>query len=285
MRVLGSLPLDTIAADPDGKRRLVVLVRGLMRWTVSANLPKQGRRSASHAPLEWNVFFTRWASRLSKQLTVDETRRELLTPIREAWGGAPRLTAEVLVGYARECLSSWDPPEPDCVALWTEACEGVLSSPELADWSDRDFLPNELGEAVAAVAFVDFGGCIFKPEWKHAPMFAGTFERWAEVIGKHPYAYTHLVTFLRGPGQHLGAGRMLALIRKCVEGAADSRALWDARENGSSTARLLQHLWGERQQEIERDPGLYGEYSGLVDRLVDAGIPLASVLQRQLEER
>ena len=51
------------------------------------------------------------------------------------------------------------------------------------------------------------------------------------------------------------------------------------------TAEFLQRTWDANEEQIRRQPATLKRYTELVDQLVSAGVPLASVLQMKLERR
>lgn len=89
---------------------------------------------------------------------------------------------------------------------------------------------------------------------------------------------------LNGIGWQFAPESTLEWLNRCASNAIHD--LWnEERRNGRRTAELLNRIWISFEQQIRNNKAILQCYSNLVYRLVEAGIPLASILRQQLEKR
>ncbi len=123
-------------------------------------------------------------------------------------------------------------------------------------------------------------------EWPHASLFRDVIDKWVEVIGRNPDAYPSLLKFLRGPGGDFVPDPALEWISRCVPTSNTQKQRFrQAHRNAERTARLLRYMWDHADERIRSQSTMLKRYADLVDQLVGVGIPLASVLQQELEQR
>jgi hypothetical protein len=285
-RVLRALPLSALARHSISKEKILRLTDDLMVWTINENTPAaddpHGYRT--HAPHEWNSFFLDWVSQLTSSLSLEEARQHVLTPIRRCWPSAPRLTGELLWGYIKNHLGFMTPPTEDAQDGWREMCHWVLDGPLLAREIRHHFLTRDIADAVSLIVFVRYGETCLKKEWPHAIVFSDVIDKWVSVVGSHPDAYRNLVVMLESLGEKFMPEPALTWLSRCVSNTANSSDFWKKHSNGESTAELLQNMWNRVENVIRANTATLQQYAALVDRLVVAGIPLAGLLQKKLDQ-
>jgi hypothetical protein len=284
---LYAMPFSELTKNPITRVKILQLADDLMAWTVKKNTPIEGNSSYSYQsdnPYEWNRFFFNWVSSLGQWLSLEEVRQHILDPIRDSWSKAPQLTINLLDAYISYQIGYMEPLRVEAQAGWKEICTWVLDSPEIAKCTRYHFLPNKIGDAVKLIVFVRYHQSRLKDDWSHALLFSDILNNWVRVIGHNPEAYSSLITMLQGPGWQFAPEPTLEWLNRCASNAVHD--LWnEERGNGRRTAELLNRIWNGFERQIRGNRVILQRYSNLVYRLVEAGIPLASVLRQKLEGR
>ncbi|MBD2580482.1 hypothetical protein [Oscillatoria sp. FACHB-1406] len=282
---LYALPLTELCRDSATKNKLLQLCDDLVARTIADNLPVDGKPySEPHKPYMWNPFIFNWAAYLAKSLSVEETRHHILRPLRDNWSQVPELTADLLNGYISHQIAYVEGPTAQTLEIWKEICNWVLDSPEIAKEASYDYLDRDIGEVLQLIVFTQHGSSRIKDDWQHAHLFIDIFDKWVSVAGHNPYAYSHLLTMLNGIGWQFAPESTLEWLNRCASNAVHSKG-YEQRGNGRRTAELLNRIWNSFERQIRNDKVLLELYSNLVYRLVETGIPLASVLRQNLEGR
>jgi hypothetical protein len=282
---LYALPLTELCRNLDTKDKLLRLCDDLVARTVADNLPVERKPySQSPKPYEWNSFIFDWMACLAKMLSVEETRQHILTPLRDNWSQVPELTADLLNGYISHQIAYAEGPTAQALEIWKEISNWVLDSSEIATKVSYDYLDIDTGKVLQLIVFTQHGSSRIKDDWQHAHLFIDIFDKWVSVAGHNSYAYSHFLTMLNGIGWQFAPKRTLEWLNRCTNNAAHD--FWnEPRGNGTRTAELLNRIWNNFERQIRSDKVSLQRYSNLVYRLVEAGIPLASVLQHKLEGR
>ncbi|MGI8689269.1 MAG: AAA family ATPase, partial [Thermomicrobiales bacterium] len=285
---LGRLPLASLLTDSGGRSRLLALADDLMAWTVAANTPPARERNGiDHYPPElWNHFFYEWAACLARSLTLDEARRHVLHPVRDAWPVIPRLTAHLMNGYI-QCQIGWmEPLSAEAQGGWREICAWVLANvpPRIPSAGSR----REQGvfDSLSLVVFVEFGKAHLIKEWPHVGVFVDVIDRWVARVGSGPDLYHNLLILLvTGPGLTMPPAQALDWAHRCVSGNDDPRAPLTHRNNGALTLLLLMLVWGRAEDLVRSNTTVRQHFTYLVDHLVVVQVPGADELQQRLEQR
>jgi hypothetical protein len=282
---LCALQLAEMCQDSDIKNKLLQLCDDLIAQTIADNLPVEGSRfSQPNRPYMWNPFIFDWAAYLAKSLSLEEIRHHILMPLRDNWDKVPYLTADLLNGYISHQIAYVEGPSEQALEIWKEVCTWVLDSPEISRKVSHHYLDNDTGEILQLIIFTQYGSSRIKDDWQHAHIFVDIFDKWVGVAGHNPYAYSHLLIMLNGVGWQFSPEPTLNWLIRCASNAVHD--LWNQEHgNGRRTAELLNRIWISFETQIRRNPKSLHQYSDLVDRLVGAGVPLASVLQKKLEGR
>ncbi|MBW4593699.1 MAG: hypothetical protein KME46_12485 [Brasilonema angustatum HA4187-MV1] len=282
---LYALPLTELCRNSDTKDKLLQLCDDLVARTIVDNLPVKGKAySQSHKPYTWNRFIFNWAACLAKSLSVEETRQHILTPLRDNWSQVPELTANLLNGYISHQIAYVEGPTAQALEIWKEICNWVLDSPEIARKTSYDYLDRDTGEVLQLIIFTQHDRSRIEDDWQHAHLFIEIFDKWVSVAGHNPYAYSHLLTMLNSIGWQFAPEPILKWLNRCKNNAVHD--LWNEQSrNGRRTAELLNRIWISFERQIRNDKAILQPYSNLVYRLVEAGIPLASILRQKLEGR
>lgn len=282
---LYALPLDELIQDSIIKDKLIQLGDDLIARTITDNLSVEGKPyKRSHKPYEWNTFFFNWLAKLAKFLSIREIHSHILAPLQDNWTEVPELMANILNGYISHQIAYVEGPSEQALEIWKEVCIWVLNSPEVSRKVSHDYLDNETGEILQLIIFTQYGSSRIKDDWQHAHLFVDVFDKWVGAVGHNPYAYSHLLTMLNGIGWQFSPEPTLKWLSLCASNATHD--LWsEERGNGSRTAELLNRIWNSFEMRIRRNTESLHQYSDLVYRLVGAGVPLASVLQKKLEVR
>lgn len=282
---LYALPLTELCRDSDTKDNLLQLCDDLVARTIADNLPVEGKPySQPDRPYTWNPFIFNWAAYLAKSLSVEETRHHILTPLRNNWSQVPELTADLLDGYISHHIAYVEGPTAQALEIWKEICNWVLDSPEIARKVSYEYLERDTGEVLQLIVFTQHGSSCIKDDWQHPRLFIDIFDKWISVAGHNPYTYSHLLTMINGIGWQFAPEPTLEWLNRCASNAVHD--LWnEERGNGRRTAELLNRIWNSFERQIRSNKVLLQLYSNLVYRLVEAGIPLASVLRQKLEGR
>jgi hypothetical protein len=284
--VLDSLPLAALCAYPDAKARLLGLVSDLLAWTIAVNTSSPEfayvyRDPHPPRPHQWNKDFILWVVRMMDALSQQEQREAILGPLLEHWSSAPLLLKDLVYSYTRHYLSTLGPLSSSSVETWRFLCNRILNSSELARWADASSLDSAVTEVVEEMVFAGL-----TDEWPHASLFRDLIEKWVAVIGRNPDAYPSLVQFLRGPGSDFVPDPALEWISRCVPtSSTQKQRFWQAHSNAERTARLLRSMWDHAAESMRSQSTMLKRYADLIDQLVGVGIPLASILQQELEQR
>ena len=282
---LYALPLTELCQDSDIKDNLLQICDDLIARTIEDNLPVEGRQySQPDRPYMWNPFIFNWTAYLAKSLSLEEIRHHILTPLQNSWAKVPDLTADLLDGYISHQIAYVEGPSDQALEIWREVCTWVLDSPEISRKVSHDYLDNKTEEILQLIIFTQYGSSRIKDDWQHAHLFVDVFDKWVGVAGHNPYAYSHLVIMLNGIGWQFSPEQTLRWLSQCASNATHD--LWNKeRRNGSRTAELLNRIWNSFETQIRRNTESLHQHSDLVYRLVGAGVPLASILQKKLEGR
>ncbi|HLK57408.1 MAG TPA: hypothetical protein VKU00_12635, partial [Chthonomonadaceae bacterium] len=146
------------------------------------------------------------------------------------------------------------------------------------------YIDRDTHDVISMIVFTRHGSCWYKDIWPHAALFENIIDRWVRVVGNHPDAYSNLIALLNGPGWTLVPEPALTWLSICIPSSGDLVRFWRDHDNAERTARLLLRIWENKQDLLHNEHGILQRYSVLVDQLVEAGIPLASILQQQLEQ-
>ena len=288
IRVLHALPLSTLAENTATKAQLLQLTDDLMTWTIRENTRDQENRIGYQSrvpPLDWNSFFMEYASALARVLSFEETQEHILAPMRSSWPDTPYLTADLLNGYITHHLAYIESLTSEAIAGWRAICDWILDSPEIAKVANRHYLGSAMDDVVSSIVFVRHGRPLLKDEWPHAVLFYDVIDKWVSSVGYNPFAFSYLITMLNGPGWNLTPDPALEWTKRCVDASANIEQFWKEQSNGERTARLLQRMWNNAEEQIRGNTLTLQCYSDLIDQLVAAGTPLASVLRQRLEKR
>ncbi len=283
--VLDALPLAQMCAQPSAKARLLRLASDLLAWTIAVNTSSPAfayvlKEPHPVRPYEWNRFFIGWAVRMMDLLSQEERRQSILTPLLEQWNTAPHLVKDLMYSYTRHYMSTLGPLSSSSIETWRFLCGWIIDSAELARWADTSSLESSISEVVEDIVFAGL-----TREWPHALLFRDTIDKWVKVIGRNPDAYPSLLKFLQGAGSIFVPDPALEWISRCVALSPQKQRFWQTHRNAERTARLLRYMWDHAEERIRSQPTMLKRYANLVDQLVGMGIPLASVLQQELELR
>lgn len=281
------LPLSQLCTDPTSKARLLQLYDELMEWTIARSTPDQEApyHSYRHVLYEWNHFIFDSVTVLSQSLNFQEVQHHLLDPVRTCWSQIPGLTADLQGGYVHNRLALLAPLNEDTLAGWREICNWILDSEEVISPEGSRRARDGVDEALSLIVFVRHGGVLLTDKWKHAPLFSDVISKWVSLVGRRPRQFSHLLTMLTQFWSSFPFGLVIEWLSQCLNTASDVDKLLKEHGNGEQTAALLQQLWHREHNNIRSDEASLEKYSALVDQLVMAGVPLASVLQQHLEQR
>ncbi|MDQ6905200.1 MAG: ATP-binding protein [Chloroflexota bacterium] len=285
---LGRLPLASLLADTAGKAKVLVLADDLIAWTIAANTPpaRERNRIDYYPPELWNHFFLEWAACLTRSLTMDEARRHVLHPLRDAWPVAPRLTAHLMNGYIQCQIGFMEPLAGEARGGWREICDWVLANAPARIPSASSRHEQGAFDSLSLVVFVEFGEAHLIKEWPHVGVFADVIDRWVARVGSGPDLYHSLLILLvTGPGLMLPPAQALDWAYRCVSGNADPRAPLMHQKNGVFTLVLLMLVWGRAEDIIRSNAIVQQHFTYLLDHLVAVQVPGADELQQRLEQR
>ncbi|NET54779.1 MAG: hypothetical protein F6K47_00770 [Symploca sp. SIO2E6] len=282
---LYALPLTELCRDSDTKDKLLQLCDDLVARTIADNLPVNDKPfSHRQRLLTWNQFIFNWAACLALSLNTEEIRKHILIPVRNNWSQVPELTTDLLDGYICHQIAYAEGPSQKALETWKEICNWVLNSPEILDIASREYLFHDTEEILQLIIFNRYGHSYIKENWQHIRLFIDIFDKWVTVVGHNPDAYTHLLIMLNGLGWQFAPEPTLEWLNRCASNAVHN--IWnEKRGNGTQTAELLSRIWKNFELHIRGNGSSLKRYSNLVYRLIEAGIPLASVLQQKLEGR
>ena len=264
----------------------------IISWTIAEQKPevedsKHNRRRGRERSLHlwnWNRFLFGWTTRLANLLTVEESQRHILDPVKDCWRDVPRLTAELMQNYIFINVGTADLPTTKAQLEWRQMCGWVLD-----DLQHRENLhyhyDSDEADAIALIVFVRHSMVLVEEDRAHINIFSDIIDRWVAVVGGNPDAYSFLLIMLSEAGRGFTPEPALAWLSRSVEAASDASTLFEEHQNGVRTAELLQRIWRGAEEQVRADGGMLRRFSTLLDYLVLLGIPLASMLQQKLEER
>lgn len=288
-KVVGNIPLTNFCQEAAERKHLLQLTDDLISWTIaeqSPNLEDSGRRQRQR-PLhmwEWNKFLLGWVTRLASLLSSEETRQHILNPIKHCWHEVPSLTADLMQQYIFTNVGTAEIPTSKAQEEWREMCGWVLD--DLGQRADRyTYYDSDESDAVSQIVFVRHNMVLVDEGRCHINLFTDIIDRWVNVVGGSPDAYSFLLIMLAEAGGAFTPEPALEWLKRSTETTSDVRELFEEHENGIRTAELLQRILSLAEQQIRQDAVVLKRFSGLVEQLVPLGIPLASLLQQKLEQR
>ena len=279
--VLLQLPLGELCQDADAKNKLLLLLDGLLKWTVEANSPDENGRE-SHHYYEWNDALFKWVARLSAFLKYEEIQNHLFVLLKDNYAKVPNLTAEFLQEYAFARLDSFEPLPSEAVKGWKEMCQWVLDARK--NQQAQNQRPINDWDSLNAVIFMTSWGCFWNERWNQAAAFTDVINEWIELVGHEPRRFSRFLIMLDVLWNYFDARQIIIWFENTTDSATNLKKFWQTDDNGNCTAVLLQKLWQKSSEEIS-EPASLKRYSKIVDSLVNFGVPLASVLQKELENR
>ena len=290
-RVIGDLPLEHLCQEAATRTQLLQLADDLLSWTIVEHKPKSsdlvGSQQRRERPLhlwEWNKALLTWSVRLAGLLTVEETRSHILDPVRNCWHEVPGLTADLMQQYIFTSVGNPAAPTRKAQSEWREMCGWVLD--DLQQRAERrSYYESDEADAVSLIVFVRHNMALVDEGKSHINLFVDVIDRWVDLVGGSPNAYSYLLIMLSEAGRVFTPEPALAWLKRATDAAQEVRELFREHKNGARTAELLLRMWGGAEERIRRDAVTLQRFSGLVDELVPMGIPLASLLQRTLEQR
>ena len=284
-RAIQAIPFAEVTKDPLLRAQLIQLGDDLLAWTIRKNMPlEDSMHRHEPGPYHWNNAFLGWLSEFAAYLSPEECRHHILDPIRETWPRAPRLTGDLLDGYISFRIGFMEPPSARAQNEWREICNWVLDSRALADLANYDYLESGISDAVSRIVYTAYGHSLLKEDWPPATLFSDITEKWVNVVGGNPDAFNCLIIFLNGPGWQFAPEPALEWLFAVFGPLDDPNRIWHKHSNGESTAEFLQRIVKNFAPQLQQNPGSLRRFSYLIDRLVESGVPLAGLIQTQLEE-
>lgn len=278
---LYNLPLNDLCQFPEIKNRFLQLCDDLVARTIKENLPSKINRHSR--PYEWNYFFFDWVAYFANSLNIEEIRHHILKPISDKWTETPELLANLLNGYISHQIAYIEKPSNKSIEIWKELCEMVLDSLKISQNVSRDYFDSDTMKILQLIIFTYRYDSRIKSDWQHAHLFTDIFDKWVSTVGHIPEAYRHLLIMLDGIGWQFAPKKSLDWLTQCTKNSDHN--LWSKNlVNPQETASLLNRIWNTYEKQVRRDKDSLQQYSNLVDSLVFAGIPLASILQEKLEK-
>jgi len=284
-RAIYAVPFAEVTKDPMMRAQLIQLSDDLLAWTIRKNMPVEDTmHHYEPGPYHWNNAFLGWLSEFAAYLSPEECRYHILEPIRKTWPSAPRLTADLLDGYISFRIGFVEPPSARTQNEWREICNWVLDSRTLADSANYDYLESGISDAVSRIVYTAYGHSLLKEDWPPAALFSDITKKWVKVVGRNPDAFSCLIIFLNGPGWQFSPEPALEWLFGLFEPLDDRNRIWNKHSNGDSTAGFLQRIVKNLAPQLHQNAGSIRRLSYLIDRLVESGVPLAGLIQAQLEE-
>ncbi|MEA5472426.1 hypothetical protein [Spirulina sp. 06S082] len=282
--ILCNLPLSQLTKNSQNKDQILVLIDELMVHTIQHNVSsaRDSYKTTNFLGFNrWDRFFIQWTAKLAQYISLDEIHQHLLTPIQENFVNAPHLTASFLNGYISYHIAYYEGVKQDSQIIWNEICNWVLENSEIQQLAKSKTMTLDFGDILQLILFSRDGKARIKKDWTYINLFVELIDKWVRVVGHNPSAYSHLVAMLDRLGWEFVPDPALKWLTDCVNSSAYN--LLTERSNGEQTARLLNRMWNEKEREIRINQVNLQQFSNLIDRLVEIGIPLASTLQTKLE--
>jgi len=278
---LYALPLNDLCQDIMIKNKFLNLCDELIARTINDNLPTKHNRYSK--PYEWNYFIFDWVAYFANSLNIEEIRHHILKPISDNWTETPELLANLMNGYISHQIAYIEKPSNKSIEVWKEMCEMVLDSLKNPQNVSRDYFDSDTMKILQLIIFTYRYDSRIKSDWQHAHLFTDIFDKWVSTVGHIPEAYRHLIIMLNGIGWQFAPKKSLDWLTQCTKNSDHN--LWSKNlVNPQETAALLNRIWNTYEKQVRRDKDSLQQYSNLVDSLVVAGIPLASILQEKLEK-
>jgi hypothetical protein len=286
-QVIGGLPLTVLSQEVTSRVQMLRLTDDLINWTIAEQKPERSEHSRRRErPLhlwDWNRFLTGWMSRLASLLTLEETQRHILNPIKDSWHDVPKLTADLMQHYIFNKVGTANVPTAKAQAEWREMCSWVLD--DLQHKTSRRRHDSDVEDALSLIVFVSHNLALVEEGKSHINLFTDVIDRWVHVVGGEPHAYSSLLSMLSEAGRIFIPEPALTWLERSIGSVSDRQTLFEEHKNGIRTAELLQRIWNDAEERIRQDTATLRRFSELIDYLVPLGIPLASILQQKLEQR
>ena len=279
---LYALPLNDLCQDIMIKNKFLNLCDELITRTINDNLPT--KHNGYSKPYEWNYFIFDWVAYLANSFNIHEIRHHILKPLQNSWTEIRELMAHLLNGYISHQIAYVERPNEQSLEIWKEICNWVLDNLEMSREDSYSYFCRDTKQVLQLIIFTHNHSSRIKSDWQHAHLFTDIFDKWVNVVGRQPNAYSHFLIMLNGIGWQFAPERTLDWLDKCSKNA--SQGFWGEKlGNAHETAILLNRIWNSYEKQIRRNNENLSKYSNLVDRLVVMGVPLASTLQEKLENR
>jgi hypothetical protein len=277
---LYALPLNDLCQDINIKNKFLHLCDELISRTITDNLPNKANRYSK--PYEWNYFIFDWVAYLANSLSIYEIRHHILKPLQNNWNEIRELMAHLLNGYISHQIAYVVRPNQQSLEVWKEICNWVLDNLEISTEDSYRYFCPDTKHVLQLIVFTHNHSSRIKTDWQHAHLFTDIFDKWVNVVGHQPNAYSHFLIMLNGIGWRFSPEQTLDWLDKCSKNS--TQEFWGEKlENAHETAILLNRIWTNYEKQIRRNNENLIKYSNLVDKLVVMGVPLANTLQEKLE--
>jgi len=281
---LASLPLTELCQEPAIKDKVIKLFDDLINRTILENLLVENKSHSQSKSYEWNRFIFNLVAHLAMILSPEEISHHILKPLQDNWTELPDLMTNLLDGYISHHIAYIEGPTEHSLNVWKKLCHWVLDSSEMSRQASSNYFNQELDELLQLIVFVQYGSSRIKNDWQFAHLFLDVFDKWVHVTSHNSYTYKYLLTMLNGIGWQFSPKQTLKWLDVYRTNA--NQDLWTEKYgNALSTAKLLHRIWFSFERQIRNDSESLKWYSELVYTLVTVGVPLANVLQKNLESR
>ncbi len=282
-KTIFNAPLDLILSDTAQRHQFVRLVGQLVALTIQEIVPpfaKSRRDHHGNTPFEWVFAMFNWCGRLSTQLTPEEVRAEILSPVLASDNDTALLAMQSFV--PAYMINSFLPPaviKDDQLSLWNEITNWIFENNE--GKRARDHIGQDFSCCALATLFCvhrDFGPvlCGVEEGWPHLRRFEAVLKRAVCQFGKNSTLYIAVSLFFKKGGFDLLPDPGLDWLQDIAVEMKQDQEFW--RSNGDDTVEILKMIL-ERKESL-LDPGHRKTISLISDILVDNGVRGAGILQQ-----
>jgi hypothetical protein len=264
-----------------------LLVGELLEFTFQEIVPPFAKTKHDHGgstAFEWVYAFSSWCGKLCANLTSDEARNLIISPV---WSRDKDTALLILQSLMRSFMIHAFLGEKEIkdeqISFWNGLVDWLLQSPEWlrngkGDHLDREFVSCAFTSLFCAAP--DFSPliCGVDPGWPHLSRFLPIIERSIREFGKNVTLYLAVITFLKRGGFDLMPEPALGWLQSVVVDRKADQKFWTM--NGENTVELLKRLIAEKEHALTADHRK--AITLIADILVDNGVRGAGFLQQEL---
>lgn len=280
--VLALQPLAALLGIPSRRDSVMDLVSDLLAWTILDQCPPFEEHEGP--AYEWGQKYLGWCARLTEYLSLTETDRIILDPLRKVSGerNGGHLLEHLIWGFIRHRLAQDKVPDASTLEVWRLLCDMLFLKAKKRGEKQDCCLADGYDGCVPLAIFTYGGHCFFDHPWPVLDAVKPIITSWVEEFAESSDGFSYLIVFLSKAGRGLLPDPALGWLQRVVEARGQDARFWRTNDNGSRTAALLERLLDDLGTETTYRSDLVQQVITITDVLISAGVRQASQMQKRL---